>query len=427
MDHLVDRDLKGFLEGRLGSKARRRVVRHLVSRCEKCPERLRSLIPPELLWTTSTAEPEEAYDACLDRALAAVRPLVSSWTKERKRKQQGVALVLEKGWGNLSAAERRIFGTGWARVEMLLELSFEMRYRNRQVMLEIALSAQRSADRLQPTLACPESLLSDLRARAAAEVANAERVNERFLRAEDTIAKARSLLDHGTGDQSVHAYLDEIEASLRNAQRRHGEAEALLNRAYHAYRKLGEQHLAGRALVTKGLCQRLAGKPLDAIKVLREAVELLEAPVDPQLYAVAQQCLLDALVDAGDLREASRLLLESGLRQTFADDPLNLLRIRWVEGKIARRPRPLQGGRAGLHRSARRLPRAGAGIRRRRGRPRSREAPAPPGQGRTAPRAGEGARGARQGAQDPSRGGQRPARLRIRLPRQGRLGAATPS
>ena len=34
------------------------------------------------------------------------------------------------------------------------------------------------------------------------------------------------------------------------------------------------------------------------------------------------------------MREASRLLLESGLRQTFADDPLNLLRIRWVEGKI---------------------------------------------------------------------------------------------
>jgi tetratricopeptide (TPR) repeat protein len=334
MDHLADRDLKGFLDGRLGPKARRRVVRHLVSRCEKCPESLRSMIPPDLLWTTSAAESEDVYGACLDRAVAAARSLTSYWEREQKRKQRGVALVLEKGWGNLTAAERRSFGTGWARVEMLLELSFEMRYRNRQVMLEIALSAQRAADRLQPTLACPESLLADLRARAAAEVANAERVNERFPWAEETITKARSLLDQGTGDRAIKAYVDEVEASLRNAQRRHSEAEALLNQAYRAYMKLGERHLAGRVLVTKGLCQRIAERPRDAVKVLQEAIDLLDSSRDPQLLAAAHHNLLDSLVDAGDLTEASRLLLESGLRQTFADDPLNLLRIRWVEGKI---------------------------------------------------------------------------------------------
>jgi len=334
MDHLADRDLKGFLESRLGPKARRRVVRHLVSRCEKCPERLRAMIPSDLLWTTSTAESEDVYDACLDRAVAAVRPLTTHWDREQKRKQRGVALVLEKGWGNLTAAERRSFGTGWARVEMLLELSFEMRYRNRQVMLEIALSAERTADRLQPTSALPASLLSDLRARAAAEVANAEKVNERYAQAEGTIAKARSLLEQGTGDQAVQAYVDEVEASLCNAQRRYREAEILLNQARRAYMKLGQQHLAGRALVTKGLCHRLAERPRDAVKVLREALELLDSSRDPQLLAAAHHNLLDSLVDAGDLTEASRLLLESGLRQTFADDPLNLLRIRWVEGKI---------------------------------------------------------------------------------------------
>ena len=334
MDHLADRDLKGFLDGRLAPKPRRRVVRHLVSRCERCPERLRAMIPPDLLWTTSTAESDDAYDACLDRAVAAVRPLTSHWEREQKRKQRGVALVLEKGWGNLTAAERRSFGTGWARVEMLLALSFEMRYRNRQVMFEIALSARRAADRLQPTAACPESLLSDLRARAAAEVANAERVNERFLRAEEALAAARSLLEQGTGDRIVHAYIDEVEASLLKDQRHLADAEALLNQAHRTYFKLGERQLAGRVLVTTGLCKRLAEKPLEAIKVFHEAVELLDASLDPQLYAAAQQCLLDALVDAGDLREASRILLESGLRQTFADDPLNLLRIRWVEGKI---------------------------------------------------------------------------------------------
>src|SRR5262249_28595884 len=151
--------------------------------------------PPDLLWTTSTADSEDAYDACLDRAMTAVESLTSSWERERKRKERGVALVLEKGWGNLTAAERRSFGTGWARVEMLLELSFEMRYRNRQVMLEVALSARRAAQRLQPTSTCPESLLFDLRARTSAEVANAERVNERFQQAEEAVVEARRFLD----------------------------------------------------------------------------------------------------------------------------------------------------------------------------------------------------------------------------------------
>jgi len=334
MEHLTDRDLKGFLDGRLSPKAKQRVVRHLVSRCEECPSRLRAMIPPNHLRSTSLPEAEDVYEDCIDRAIAAVRPIATRWEKERERKERGADLVREKGWGNLTSAERRTFRPSWARVEMFLDLSFEMRFRNRQLMLELALSAQRAAERLEPSTAYRESLLFDLRARATAEVANAERVNERFLRAEEAIEQAWSFLQQGTGDLMVQARIAEVQGSLKNAQRHQAEAESLLDQAYRTYKKLGEYQLAGRALTTKGICQRLAEKPLEAIKVLRKAVELLEVSLDPQLYAAAQQCLLDALVDAGDLREASRLLLESGLRQIFADDPLNLLRIRWVEGKI---------------------------------------------------------------------------------------------
>jgi tetratricopeptide (TPR) repeat protein len=334
MEHLADRDLKGFLEGRLSPKARRRVVRHLASSCEECPERLQAMISSAALWSTNVPEEEDVYDACIDRAVAAVRPLVAGWKREHERKERGVALVRAKGWGNLTSSERRALRASWARVETLLELSFEMRYRDPRVMLELALSAQRTADRLQPTASYPESLLFDLRARAAAEVANAQRVNELFLRAEDSLAMARLLLEQGTEDLMVQARIAEVEASLQNAQRRQAEAEALLDQAYRTYKRIGDGHLAGRVLTTKGICQRLAGKPLEAVKVLRQAIDLLDISRDPQLLAAAHHNLLDALIDAGELREASRLLLESGLRQTFADDPLNLLRIRWVEGKI---------------------------------------------------------------------------------------------
>jgi tetratricopeptide (TPR) repeat protein len=70
------------------------------------------------------------------------------------------------------------------------------------------------------------------------------------------------------------------------------------------------------------------------VDFLRQAVALLDAARDPQLIETAQHNLLFALADAGEFREASELLLQSGLRQKFADDPLNLLRLRWVEAKI---------------------------------------------------------------------------------------------
>jgi tetratricopeptide (TPR) repeat protein len=334
MEHLADRDLKGFLEGRLSPKARRRVVRHLASSCEECPERLQAMISADSLWSTSAPGGEDAYGACIDRALAAVRPLTAGWRREQERKERGVALVRAKGWGNLASSERRVLRTGWARVEMLLELSFEMRYRDRQVMLELVLSAQRTADRLRPSTLYRESLLFDLRARVAAEVANAERVNERFLQAEEAVATAQSLLDRGTGHLMVQARIHEVEASLLKDHRRLAEAEALLSQAHRAYLRLGETHLAGRALMTRGICRAIQGKPAQAVPFLRHAIDLLDISRDPQLLAAAHHNLLDALIDAGELGEASRLLLESGLRQTFADDPLNLLRIRWVEGKI---------------------------------------------------------------------------------------------
>lgn len=132
----------------------------------------------------------------------------------------------------------------------------------------------------------------------------------------------------------VQARIDEVEASLLKDHRRLREAELLLSQAHRAYRSLGETHLAGRALMTRGICRALQGKPDQAVPFLRQAVGLLDISRDPQLLAAAHHNLLDALVDSGELREASRMLLESGLRQTFADDPLNLLRIRWVEGKI---------------------------------------------------------------------------------------------
>ena len=332
MRHLRDREVQDFVEHRLQPAARRRIARHLIAGCPACGARLREAARDVFL--PEVPESEDSYDASFDRIEASLPKLTAAWEDEGKRRDAGVARLKAKSWGNLSSSDRRPFRGRWAGVEMLLELSFAARFRDRTLMLQLAMSAQRAAERLTPSPLYSQPLLADLRARAAAEVANAERVNEYFPRAGDSLERARTLAEAGTGNLAIQARLDEVEGTLRNAERRTEEADFLLDQAHRAYLRLGEAHLAGRVLLTKGVSRFVGDKTHESVEILRRAVHLLDPTRDPMLAAVAQHNLAFALVDAGELREASGILIKGNLRQIFANDPLNLLRVRWLEGKL---------------------------------------------------------------------------------------------
>jgi len=330
--HLWESEIRDFVENRLQPAARRRIARHLNAGCFVCGARVKEAARGAFL--PDARESDEAYDACFDRVEAVLPQLTSAWEDEGKRRDQGVARLQKKGFGKLTSSDRRPFRGRWAGVEMLLELSFSARFRDRNLMLQLAMSAQRAAERLAPSSLYPQPLLADLRARAAAEVANAERVNEYFPRAGDSIEKARTLAEAGTGNLEIQARLDEVEGTLRKAERRTAEADFLLDQAHRAYLRLGETHLAGRVLLTNGVSRFVGDKPHESVEILRRAVHLLDPARDSMLAAVAQHNLAFALVDAGELREASEILIKGNLRQIFANDPLNLLRVRWLEGKL---------------------------------------------------------------------------------------------
>lgn len=331
MAHLSDSDVEGFLAGGLNRDDLRRVTRHLLSGCGDCRGRLRVAEPARALWSLGRAEPDDVYDACIDRAWRAVRKLQPRLKKDKERFQRGLDLLHERWFGELTWPERRSF---WEmHVEILLELSFEERYRDTVKMVELARTAQQIADRPERAR-YGEALHKDLRARASADLGNAWRVNEYFDRAEACLEMARSLAEEGTGDPLLAIRIDDIEASLRKDQRRFDEAVTLLEQVYRAYLRLGESHLAGRALMSKGITLGIAGHHLKAVEAHRKSLKLMDPERDPKLVATTQHGLLHALVAAGKYSEAGRLLLQSGLRQKFADDPLNLLRLRWVEAKI---------------------------------------------------------------------------------------------
>jgi hypothetical protein len=336
MAHLTAQEIESLLTSRLSKPRRLEAIRHLVAGCDPCGRLLLQAVPAkEVEDKVPGPWAEAAYEEILDRAFAAVSQVEKRWNKEHRK----LARVLELLGPNpqmlegLTLQQVRTY-RGWPLVEALLRRGGEARFRDPLAMRGLCFLAKEHAETLEPNLYGQPALVFDLRARAWAELANAHRVNEEHELADAALAQATSCRQQGTGDLLLQARMSDLEASLRRAQRRFAEAMALLDNAGDIYRSVGDSHLAGRALIKKGICARTAGEPWDAIQWIREGLSQLNGGRDPRLAAVGEQTLMDAMADCGQFQQASRMLMAGNLRQAFAADPLNLLRLRWVEGKI---------------------------------------------------------------------------------------------
>ncbi|HEY7215860.1 MAG TPA: hypothetical protein VIC28_14630 [Thermoanaerobaculia bacterium] len=336
MKHLSMSEVEELVGGRLQAVERKRAVRHLLSGCRLCGERL-AATAPELFFSEAplaVAFREEAYDDAIDRAAAAAGDFLSRWQRDRERLARGLDLVRQspQGYDGLSFEQVQEL-QGRPLIEALLQLSYESRFKDHKAMRWLAYNAAMAAANLRPE-DHGRGVTFDLQARAWAELANAYRVNEEIDEAEEAFRHARALLAQGTGSLLLLARVADLEASLLSDQRRLAEACELLDGVRRLYLDLGDFHLAGQALVKKAIAVRYGGDLQQGVQIFRQALSLLDAEREPQLVAVCQQGLVGTLADCGQFREAGQLLLESGLRRTFAAEPVALLKVRWVEAKI---------------------------------------------------------------------------------------------
>jgi tetratricopeptide (TPR) repeat protein len=339
MTHLEKREIEAFLAGRCSPEERNRLLKHLLTRCEWCLQLFKSVAVPLLEdepWAHAEKVPEEAYDAALTRAAAGARRFATRWRKESERLARALTLIEEAGGlGERFPMRQAQILHGWPLCEALLRKSFDERYRDPKKMLSLAYNAARVAEHTKPEKYQPSpGFVMDMRARAFAELGNARRINDEFAEAEQDFSRARGFLEEGTGDFLLEARVLDLEASLLSDRGRFEDAISLLEKVDSLYREAGDDHMVGRAVISKGINSRRAGRPREAIGILEQGLRLVEADRDPELRVIGQKGLLDALVDAGELGRASRMLLASGLREAFAAEPLNLLKLRWLEGNI---------------------------------------------------------------------------------------------
>ena len=226
----------------------------------------------------------------------------------------------------------------WALCRLLLRQSLEATFHRPDLAVQLAFLAVKIAVHLGD--AYDRDWVMDLRALAFAYLGNARRVLGELKSADDAFHEAHSHLRRsGTGNPRVEAEILDLEASLRSAERRFGETLNLLDQVVATFTsedlEIRDYHRAGHALVNRAYTLEQLGDVEQAIAVLREAAPLIVEERDPRLVLCLKHNLLWFLPAAGRVQEAEALLPEVKELALRLGNDLDLVRLRWAEGRVA--------------------------------------------------------------------------------------------
>lgn len=219
---------------------------------------------------------------------------------------------------------------GWAVCERLCEESAKAGADKAERAVELAGLALRVAEQAPG----PES--SQLQGYAWAFVGNARRVQGNLPSADEAFLCSARLWQEGETTNSTPldgTRLLDLEASLRKYQGRFEEALALLDLAL-ARTQLARPRV--RLLIKQATTLELQGAYQQAVEALDKTISLLGADCEPRLHFGVRFNLAVNLLHLGRNDEAAALL--SRVRELAVElgNVLDLVRVLWLEGRVAR-------------------------------------------------------------------------------------------
>jgi len=222
----------------------------------------------------------------------------------------------------------------WGLCQLLLRQSLEAGFEDAARAVNYAELAVKISLHLEDTYD-PHWVL-DLRARAQAHLGNARRILGELRSAEKAFREAERFLSKSmTGNEIVRADILQLKASLRRAQRCFPEALSLVDQALAIFRNHDDFHGFGFSLLKKAKILE-DGEDLEgAIAILKGLLGELDPEREPLLSAYAWHNLVLCLAAAGRYEEAEPLLPEVRAQLAAQGKALNLVRLRWTEGRIA--------------------------------------------------------------------------------------------
>jgi len=334
-DHPTREELEGLMLGGLSPQRDRAVILHLLRGCEACTRVLLPYVPPSFLPKGHEVPPPpfrpEDYDASIDRVFALFgMPGLAGRTPE-DIKREALALLTAGGLGALVDAPPEL--SGIPLFEALLERSWALRHEDPVQMVELARAAAVQGTHFDECeIGTREA--ADLRCRAWTELANACRVADELDRAEEALILAVESLNQGTLDPLLGARYFTVFASQQAARRRFDLAEKTLDIVISTYRRRGDHHLAGRALLMQGIFSGYLGKAEEAVRSLSRGLRDVDERRDPGLVLAAVQSQAWFLVDCGRFVEAHQALIALRRRGLNPGGRIGALKLRWLEGHI---------------------------------------------------------------------------------------------
>ncbi len=326
--------LRSFSRAELSRHQNREVVRHLLTGCERCAHSLAAHAPPGIGVARSAPSPHD-YDAVFAKAREAFLWSQHEHLEEQQNAPSLLAALEEHPFDRqvLLLMNSRKFWT-WPLCCLLLARSHELGFRDPGRAVDFARLGVRLSEQLSVE-SYGDTRLADLRARSWATLANAQRIASDLRASDHSFLRAERLLRKGTGDPLEKARLLLLKASLHGDQRRFPEAIKGLDRVLAIARRNGDEPLVAKALVKKGIAFGTSGRTDEAIDCLREGIRGIDPKSDPRLTVAAHHNLIVYLIEGGQLQEAVALLDATRPLYEEMGDRMNLIRLQWLEGKIA--------------------------------------------------------------------------------------------
>jgi tetratricopeptide (TPR) repeat protein len=331
-DHPSADELLALVRGRLAPQRGSKILRHLYGGCEIClaaaPAGLAvGLGAPRGL----TAKEEAATEAAIDRAFVVALNEDRKLRRRQDQRKRAVKILLKdgvKGPEKLSRSMKQV-----DKIEALLEASWSLRHEDIRMMIFFARLAVECAEQLDARKYGSKEVF-DLQCRAQAELGNAYRASDQLANADVALEHARRLFELGSRDEGLENHLLNLEASLDGDCRRFGAACLKLDKIAQNYRRKGDNHLLGRALIRRAVYVANSGNPDEALRLLQESLSLIDMDRDPSVAYAAMHNQITCLVECRRFDEAERRLFLLRPLQPHSGGRINQLRFRWEEGRI---------------------------------------------------------------------------------------------
>ncbi|HKI87159.1 MAG TPA: tetratricopeptide repeat protein [Thermoanaerobaculia bacterium] len=339
--HPSAKQIEALAKGTLDRTDRRRVIHHIMAGCRECHAAAARAWPFDLGGDPPRGgAAQETFDDSLDETLSRVLERVQR-RRGRVEAERREAPHLWREIEALRPEQRRLLVVNGRKFHssafsyLLNERAEAAGFEDATVAVELAGLAIVVAERLDRETVGVQAV-RDLLGHSWATLGNARRIAGDLDGAEEALAIAGEWLSQGSGDPLEEARHLDFVADIRRAQRRFQESLELRSQLLRLYRRAGDEHLEGRTLVAQAKTLDDMQDHSAAAATLERALPFLDAEREPRVLLAAYHNLIHALNDLGRADEAATLLGRARPLYDRVGGSLNLLRLRWLEGKIER-------------------------------------------------------------------------------------------